>query len=111
MVEHAGTDDLVEYLAKLHDLLDREPMQSEVSPSIFLLKIARVAQARLADVDCRHTSIRFAQRMNGRLGRSAAGDQDLSICPRRIRWPQQKGQCPTPIRVPIKLAFEAARID
>jgi hypothetical protein len=79
-------------------------MEIEISQSIFLPKIARVSQARLADVDCRHTSIRFAQRMNGRLGRSAAGDEDLSICPRRLRRPQQKGQCPMPIGVPIELA-------
>ena len=31
MVEHAGADDLVEGLAELPDLLDREPMQIEVS--------------------------------------------------------------------------------
>ena len=89
MVEHAGANDLVECLAELSDLLDSEPMEIEISQSIFLLKIASAAQAGFADVDCRHTSIRFAQRMNGRLGRSAAGHQDLSICPLLVRWPQQ----------------------
>src|SRR6266851_461846 len=102
MVEHTGTDDLVEHLAKLLDLLDREPMESEVSQPIFSLKIARVTQAVLADVDCRHTSIRFAQRMNGSLGCSAAGDQDLSICPWLFSRPQQKRQCPAPIGVAIE---------
>src|SRR5258708_22901793 len=103
MVEHAGTDDLIEHLPEFPDLLDREPMEIEVSQSIFLLKIARVAQAGFADVDCRHTSIRFAQRMNGSLGCSTAGDQDLSVCPLLLRRPQQKRQCPATIRVPIQL--------
>src|SRR5208282_1152961 len=104
MVEHAGTDDLVEHLPKLLDLLDREPMESEVLQAIFSLKIARVAQAGLADVDCRYTSIGLAQRMDGSLRRSTAGDQDFSICSRLLRRPQQKGQCPTPIGLPIELA-------
>src|SRR5205823_10660182 len=104
MVEHAGADDLVEYVTQLADPLDSEPMEIEISQSILLLKIARVSQARLADVDCRHTSVRFAERMNGRLGRSAAGDQDLSICRRRLRWPQHQGQSPTPVGVPLEVA-------
>src|SRR5712691_2063770 len=111
MVEHTGTDDLVEHLAKLLDLLDREPMDSEVSQPIFSLKIARVTQAGFADVDSRHTSIRFAQRINGSLGCSAAGDQDLAICPLLVRWPQQKGQCPPPIGVPIEVAVSIQVAD
>ena len=31
VVEHAGADDLVEHPAELPDLLDREPMEIEVS--------------------------------------------------------------------------------
>ena len=31
VVEHAGADDLVEHLAELPDLLDREPMEIEIS--------------------------------------------------------------------------------
>ena len=49
--------------------------------------------------------------MDGSLGRSAAGDQDLSICPRLLRWPQQKGRCPAPIRVPIELAMPIEVVD
>src|SRR5690349_12345421 len=104
MVEHAGADDLVECLAELPDPLDREPMEIEISQSIFSLQIARVAQAGLADVDCGDPCIGFTQRMNGSLGCSAAGDQDLSICPWLLRWPQHEGQCPTPIGVPIEVA-------
>jgi hypothetical protein len=86
-------------------------MESEVSQSIFLLKIARVAKAGFADVDCRDPSIRFTQRMNGSLGCPAAGDQDLSICPLPLRWPQEKGQCPTPIRVAIEVAVPIEVFD
>ena len=50
MVEHAGTNDLVECLRELSDLLDRKPMEIEVSQTIFLLKIARMAQAGFGDV-------------------------------------------------------------
>ena len=85
--------------------------RSRFCKPIFLLKIARMAQAGFADVDCRHLSVRLAQRMDGSLRRSAAGDQDLSICPRLLRWPQQKGQCPTPIRVPIELAMPIEVVD
>src|SRR5260370_30026928 len=104
MVEHAGTDDLIEHLPELPDLLDREPMEIEVSQSIFLLKIARAAQAGFADVDCRHPSTRLAQRVDGSLGGSTPGNQDLSICPLLLCRPQQERQCTTPIRVPIELA-------
>src|ERR1700730_15150428 len=103
-MQHAGADDLVEGLAELPDPLDRQPMEIEISQAIFLLKIAHVAQAGFADVDCRHTSVGFAQRMNGSLRCSAAGHQDLSVCPWLLRWPQQKGQCPTPIGVAIEVA-------
>ena len=81
MVEHARADDLVECLAELPDLLDRQPMEIEVLQSIFLLKIARVVQAGFADVDCRDPGIRLAQRMDSSLGCSAAGDQDLLDLP------------------------------
>src|SRR5271157_2875869 len=104
MMEHARADDLVEFASELPDLLDRESMEIEVLQAIFSLKIARIAQAGFADVDCGHTSLRLAQRMDGSLGRSTAGDQDLSICPQLLRWPQQKGQCPTPIRVSVEFA-------
>ena len=87
MVQHAGTDDLIECLAELSDLLDPESMEIENSQSIFLLKIARVVQTGLADVDRRDMSIGLAQRMDGSLRCSAAGDQDLSICPRRLSRP------------------------
>ena len=105
MVQHAGTDDLIECPAELPDLLDREPMEIEVSQVISLLKIARMAQAGLADVDCRYPSVRLAQRIDGSLRRSTAGDQDLSIWPLLLRRPQQQRHRPASIRVPIELAM------
>src|SRR5271169_3598732 len=104
MVEHPRTDDLVEHLAELADLLDRQPMKIEVSQAVSSLKVARAAQAGFADVDCRYASIRLAQRMDGSLRRAAAGDQDRSLCTRPLRRPQQKRHCPTPSRVAIELA-------
>src|SRR5271169_6626914 len=103
-MEHSRTDDLIEHPAEIPDLFDRQPMEIEVSQPVFSLKIARITQAGFADVDCRHASIRLAQSMDGSLGRPTAGDQDVSICPGLLRWPQQKRQCPAPIRVAIEVA-------
>src|SRR5271170_3552775 len=80
-------------------------MEIEVSQAVFSLQIARVAQARFADVDCCHPSIGLAQRISGGLGGSAAGNQDLPICPRLLGWPQQERQCPAPIRVAVEVAM------
>jgi len=104
VVKHAGADDLVKAPAKLADIFNREPTEIETSQAVFSLKLARVMQAGLADVDGGHMSIRFAQRMDGSLGSSAAGHQDLSVCPRLLQWPQQQGQRAASIRVAIKLA-------
>lgn len=81
VMEHARTDDLIENLAELPDLFDRQPMEIEVLQAVFSLKIAGITQAGFADVDSRHASIRFAQSMDGTLGGSAAGDQNRSISP------------------------------
>jgi hypothetical protein len=104
VMEHSRTDDLIEHLAELPDLFDRQPMEIEVLQAVFSLKTARITQAGFADVDRRYASIRLAQSMDGSLGRPAASDQDLSISPGLLRWPQQKGQCPTPIGVAIEVA-------
>src|SRR5260370_26892735 len=79
-------------------------MKIEVSQAIFSLKIARAAQAGLADVDCRHPGTGLTQRVGGSLGGSAPGNEDLSISPLLLCRPQQKRQCPATIRVPIELA-------
>jgi len=79
-------------------------VEVEISQAIFLLKIAGVAQAGFAEVDCGHARVRLAQRMNGSLRRSTAGDQDLSICPLLFGGPQQKRHRPASIRVAIEFA-------
>src|SRR5689334_23274679 len=50
-------------------------------------------------------SVGFTQRMDGSLRRAAPGDQNLPICPRLFRRPQQKGPCAAPIWVAIQLAM------
>src|SRR5215468_12406601 len=103
-MQHAGADDLVERSAEFPDLLDRELMGIKVLQAGFALQIARMAQARLADVYCGHMRIGIAQRMDGRLRCPAPSDEDLPFCPRRFRRPLQKRPCPPAIGVPIKLA-------
>ena len=88
VVEHPRTHNLVENLAEFPDIFDCKPIEIEVSQAIFLLKIAGMAQTGFADVDCRHSCIGLAQRMDGSLGCSAAGDQDFTTCPRMLCWPQ-----------------------
>ena len=55
VVKHARANNLVERLAKLADLLDRKPVELQISYVVLLLKITGVAQARFADVDRGHT--------------------------------------------------------
>src|SRR6202040_4401459 len=86
-------------------------MQIEVLQAILVLKIAGVAQARLADVDRRYPGIGLAQSMDCSLGCSAAGDQDLPICLLLLGRPEHKRCCPTPIRVPVELAVPIEVVD
>ena len=43
VMEHTGTDDLVEHLVEFPDRFDRQLMKIEVSQAVFSLKIARMA--------------------------------------------------------------------
>jgi hypothetical protein len=70
--------------AEFPHLLNSEPVEREVLQPVFLLKRARVAQAGLADVDRRDKRVRLAQRVNGGLRGSAAGDKDRAIRARRF---------------------------
>src|SRR5271166_3572008 len=104
MVQHAGADNLIENLSEAPDLFDCEPVEIEVSESIFSLKIARVAETVFADVDRGHLPVRLAHGMNDGLGGAAAGDQDLA---RRwpLRRPKEKRHRPPTIRIAIELAM------
>ena len=74
VVEHSGGHDLVERAPQLPDTLDRELMELEVAEVVLALEIARMPQARLADVDRGDSGLGLAQRMAGRLRRAAAGN-------------------------------------
>ena len=75
VMEHAGADDLVELLAELSDVFDRQPMEFQIAQFVFALQLARVAEARLADVNSRHMSVRLAHRVSRGLRGAAAGDE------------------------------------
>ena len=63
-MQHSRANHQVERAANLIDALDRELMQFEILEIVLALKIARVAQARVADVDRRDSSIRLAKRVS-----------------------------------------------
>jgi hypothetical protein len=105
MVQHAGADNLIEGLAETPNVFDREPMEIEVSQTVFSLKIASVAQTGFANVDPGYMRVRFAHRIGGGLRRAAAGDEDSSIRARRLPRPEEKRLRPPTIRVPVKFAM------
>jgi hypothetical protein len=105
VMEHARTDDLVERPAQVADLFDGKPMEIEVSQVVFLLKVARVAEARFADVDARYARIGLAHRVGRGLRGPTTGDQNFPPCPLSLRRPQQKRERSPSIRVPIELAM------
>ena len=105
MVEHAGADNLVERLAELLDLLDREPTEVEISKAVLSLKLARVTEACFADVDSGDMRIGLAHRMGRGLRGSTTGDQNLPPCPLNFRRPKQKRERSPSIGIPIELAM------
>ena len=62
--------------------LNRELKEFEVFEIVLSLKISRVTQARLADVDRRDSRLRLANRIPRRLRSATAGDQDFLSSPR-----------------------------
>ena len=74
VVQHSRTNHEVEGAANLMDALDREAMQFEILEIVLALKIARVAKARVADVDRGHSSIGLAKRVPRGLRRATASD-------------------------------------
>ena len=78
---------------------------SRFSSSYLLLKLARVAQARLADVDGRDAGFGLAQRVAGGLRRAAAGDQDLPIARALSVGQMQMEQRAATLRVAVEIAM------
>ena len=81
MVKHSGADHLVEGASELADVLNRQLMKLEILEVIFPLELARVAQARLADIDGGDSGVRLAERVPRRLRRAATRDEDLLVSP------------------------------
>ena len=77
VVQHSRANHQVERAANLLDALDRELMQFEILEIVLALKIARVAKARVADVDRGDSSIRLAKRVPRGLRSAAASDKDF----------------------------------
>ena len=92
----------VEGAPELLDALDRKLMEFEVLEIVLALKIARVAQAGLADVDRRDSGVGLAQRIPRRLRRAAAGDQDFLVCARLLGGPNQMELGPATVRIFIE---------
>ena len=85
VVQHSRANHQVERAANLPDALDRELMQFEILQIVLALKIARVAKARVADVDRRDSSIRLAERVPRGLRRATASDKDFLGLP-AVAW-------------------------
>ena len=79
-------------------------MQFEILQIVLALKIARVAQARVADVDRRDSSIGLAKRVPRRLRRAAAGDQDFLVSARLLGGPNQMELGSATVRVLVEVA-------
>ena len=105
MVQHAGADNLIEGLAETPNVFDREPMEIEVSQTVFSLKIASVAQTGFANVDPGYMRVRFTHRVGSGLRRAAAGDEILQFGRGGCAQLEEKRLRPPTIRVPVKLTM------
>jgi hypothetical protein len=76
-MQHSSANHKVEGAANLLDALDRELMQFEIFEIVLALKLACVAKACVADVDCRDSGVGLPKRVPRGLRRATAGDQDF----------------------------------
>ena len=79
-------------------------MELEVLQIVLALKITRVTQARVADVDRRDSSIGLAERVPRGLRRATAGDQDFLVSSRLLGRPNQMKLCSATVRVLVEVA-------
>jgi hypothetical protein len=77
MVKHSGADHLVEGVSELADVLNRQLMKLEILESILLLELARITQARLADIDGGDSGVRLAEGVPRCLRGAATSHKDL----------------------------------
>jgi hypothetical protein len=103
-MQHSGADHQVERASNLPDALDRELMEFEVLEIILALKIARVAQARVTDVDCGDSRIGLAKRVPRGLRGAASGNQDFLSSPRLLGRPHQMELGPATVWVLVVVA-------
>jgi hypothetical protein len=99
MVQHARANHQVERAADLPDPFDRELMQFEILEIVLALKLARVAKARVADVDRRDSRVGLAERVPRGLRRATASDQDFMVSARLLGGPDQMELGPATVRV------------
>jgi hypothetical protein len=79
-------------------------MKLEVLEIVLALKIARVTQARVADVDCRDSRIGLAKRVPRGLRSAASGNQDFLSSSRLLGRPHQMELGPATVRVLVAVA-------
>jgi hypothetical protein len=106
VMEHACANDEVEGTPELPNVLDRQPMQTEIFQLVLSLKFTRMAQARLANIDCRDPSKRLAKRMPRRLRRAATGDQDFQACAELLGRPSQMEVRASALRLPVQIPVQ-----
>src|SRR5271155_5327194 len=104
-MQHSCTNHQVERAPNLPDALNRELMQFKILQIVLALKISSVAQARVTDVDCRDSSIGFAERVSCGLRCAAASDQDLLVSVWFPSGPNQMEHGPATLRASVKVAL------
>ena len=79
-------------------------MEFEVLDFVPCLKLARVTEARLADVDGGDVGLRLAKRVANGLRRAASGNQDIPVLARRAGGPEQMEKRARAIRIRGEIA-------
>jgi len=81
VVKHPGADHVIKRASELGHVLNRQVVKLEILEVILSLKLARVTEARLADIDGGDSSIRLAKGVPRRLRRTTTRNEDLLISP------------------------------
>ena len=102
-MEHAGANDQIERAPEFSNLLDRKSTEFEVLQIVLSLEIARMAQARLADIDRGDSGMRFAKRISRRLRRAAAGHEDFQVPALSLGRPSQIEMRAATLRIGVEI--------